>query len=309
VSAEISVVIPTHDRPAGLARLLDALREQSIGTQRFEVIVVDDGSRVPVAVEPDGLQLRVLRHEHARGPAAARNTGWRAASTQTVAFIDDDCAAAEGWLGAILKAADGGRTVVQGKVSPMPDQAQLLRPLSHTIEVGGASPLFVSANIAYPRALLERVSGFDERFRRACGEDAELGARARRAGAVVRFAPDALVYHEVRELSLVGHIRHTLKWTDGVAALAMHAELRTLLTLGIFWKPTHPWLLGTVAAIAARRPRLAGLTLAPYLLHYRRIYAGDLQGLARALPEHLIIDSIEIATAVAGSVRHRTLML
>jgi hypothetical protein len=225
-----------------------------------------------------------------------------------VAFIDDDCAPAGGWLEAVLAAA-GDQIVVQGRVVPMPDQLERLHPLSHTIEVEGLSQLFVSANIAYPRSLLQRVEGFDERFTRACGEDAELGARVTRAGALARFAPDALVYHEVRDLSLAGHIRHTLKWTDAVGALAIHPELRSMLTIRIFWKPTHPCLLGATAAIAARRPRLAALALAPYLLHYRRVYRGDLKRLARGLPSHLVIDSCEVATAIAGSVRHRALML
>lgn len=308
VHVDVSVVIPTHDRPASLMRLLDALRRQSIGTQRFEAIVVDDGSRVPVAAESGDLRMRVLRHPRPRGPAAARNTGWRAASAQTVAFIDDDCAPSEGWLEAVLDAA-GEQIVVQGRVEPMPDQLEHRRPLSHTIEVGGLSLLFVSANVTYPRSLLERVGGFDERFTRACGEDAELGARVTRAGAIARFASDALVYHEVRELGLAGHIRHTLKWTDAVEALAMHPELRSLLTLRIFWKPTHLWLLGGLAAVLARRPYLGGFVVTGYLMHYRRLYGNDLPGLSRALPTHLVIDATEIATAIVGSLRHRTLML
>lgn len=303
---DVSVVVPTHDRPAGLARLLDALRRQTLTPERFEVIVVDDGSQQPVSIEVNGLQLRVMRHERPRGPAAARNAGWREARADTVAFIDDDCAPEAGWLEAVLRAADGQRTVVQGAIAAMPDQVR--HPLSHTIEVGGPTILFISANIAYPRSLLAELGGFDERLKRA-GEDADLGARATKAGARLRFAPDALVYHDVRDLSLVEHVRHTLKWTDAVRVLARHPELRSLLVLGVFWKPTHPWLIGAAAALAARRPRLMALALAPYVLRYLRIYEGDVQRLARALPQHVVIDASEIVTAVIGSVRHRTLML
>jgi glycosyltransferase involved in cell wall biosynthesis len=306
---DISVVVPTHDRPTGLVRLLDGLRRQSLGADRFETIVVDDGSRAAVTVQPKELRVRVLRHENSRGPAAARNAGWRAARATTVAFIDDDCVPAEGWLEAVLAAADGDETVVQGRVAPMPDQVERRRPLSHTIEVDGASPLFVSANIAYPRSLLARLNGFDESLKRACGEDAELGARATRSGAVARFAPEALVFHEVRELSLLGHLRHTMKWTDAVGVLARYPELRRLLTLRMFWKPTHPWLLAMAGALAVRRPGLAALGAAPYLRHYWRLYDADARALARALPTHLAIDTCEVATAVAGSLRHRTLML
>jgi glycosyltransferase involved in cell wall biosynthesis len=309
VPVEVSVVIPTHNRPNGLVRLLDGLRRQTMGKEHFETIVVDDGSRVPVTVEPDGLQVRVLRHEQPRGPAAARNSGWRAASAAMVAFIDDDCVPAEGWLEALVAAADGDVTIVQGRVEPMPDQAARRRPLSHTIEVGAAGPLFISANIAYPRALLARLDGFDETLRRACGEDAELGARATQAGAVARFAREALVFHEIRELSLSAHLRHTMQWTDAVGVLARHPELRSLLTLRVFWKPTHPWLLAAAVAMATRRFGLAALSAVPYLRHYWRVYQADAPALARAFPTHLAIDTCEVATAIAGSIRHRTLML
>jgi glycosyltransferase involved in cell wall biosynthesis len=302
-------VIPTHGRPAALARLLEALRKQTIGPDRFETIVVDDGSPEPVLLAPDGLQLRILRHEHPLGPSAARNAGWRASTAGTVAFIDDDCVPTEGWLEAIARETDGSRVVVQGRVEPLPDQLDRRHPLSHTIEVAGPSMLFVTANISYPRALLSQLGGFDERFSRGAGEDADLGMRATRSGAVVRFAPDALVYHEVREMSLLGHIHHTLKWTDGVRALALHPELRSLLMWGVFWKPTHPWVIVGAAAVSARRPGLAALALGPYLLQYWRAYGGDIAPLARALPKHVLIDACEAATVIAGSVRYRTLML
>lgn len=306
VDPDVSVVIPSHERVAGLNRLLAALRAQTLDPERFEVIVVDDGSRAAVAAEADGLQLRLLRHDQPRGPGAARNTGWRAARGPIIAFVDDDCVPVPGWLEALVALTDGPRVVVQGRVAPEPGAPR--HPLSHTIEVNAGSALFVSANVAYPRELLERLDGFDERLRRA-GEDAELGARATKAGAVPRFASDALVHHEVRELSLAEHLRHTSKWIDAVHAVALHPELRSLLIWRVFWKPTHPWLLVAAAALLARRPRLMALALAPYLLHYRRVYAGDLARLGPSLPRHMVIDSAEIATALAGSVRHRTLML
>jgi glycosyltransferase involved in cell wall biosynthesis len=306
VPVEVSVVIPAHGRPERLSLLLEGLRRQTIASNRFEVVVVDDGSPVPLSAGPDGLALRMLRHAKPRGPAAARNTGWRAARGDLVAFIDDDCVPSERWLEALL-AASGADAVVQGRVAPAGDRPR--HPLSHTIEVNGPGQLFVSANIAYPRSLLARLGGFDERFKRACGEDVELGARAVAARATVRFAADALVYHEVRELTLGEHIQHTLKWTDAVEALALHPRLRELLVLRVFWKPTHPWLIGAVVALGMRRPGLAALALAPYLQHYRHAYDDDLSRMARALPRHLAIDTAEVLTALSGSVRHRTLML
>lgn len=299
------MVIPTHNRPDGLAAALDALRAQTLPAGRFEVVVVDDGSRPAAQADAGGLDLRVLRHEQPRGPAAARNTGWRAARGATIAFTDDDCTPTAGWLAAVLTATGGDRVVVQGRVDPRPDQRHLLGPLSHTIEIGGANRLFMTANTAYPRALLEAVDGFDETFRRACGEDVDLGARATKAGAEVRYADDAVVHHEVRPLALRDHVRHTLKWGDSVRALSLHPELRDLLVARVFWKPSHPKLLLALLGLATRRPLLA----LPYAVHLRRLYGGDLLATAAAAPKHVVIDVTEVATVVAASARHRTLML
>ena len=296
---EVTVVVPTHSRPAGLATLAESLRRQTLAPERFEVVVVDDGSDPPARVDAGGLDLRVVRHDTPRGPAAARNAGWRAGRAPLVAFIDDDCEATPGWLEAIAGAGAGGPEllVVQGPVEPTPSQRHELTPLSHTIEVGGPTRLFVSCNIVYSRPLLDATGGFDESFKKACGEDVELGLRALKAGAETRWSDGALVYHEVRQQDLPTLLRHTTKWTDSVRVLAMHPEIRGELLAGVFWKPTHPKLLLALVGLATRRPLLA----LPYLAHYRR----DL----RSLPTHLAVDLTEIGTALAGSIEHRTLML
>src|SRR5205814_956902 len=78
----VLVVMATHDRPAGLARQLDALRAQTLSDDAYEIIVVDDGSG-PETIEllerekaRSGPSLSVIRHEPAGGPARARNAGW-----------------------------------------------------------------------------------------------------------------------------------------------------------------------------------------------------------------------------------------
>ena len=303
----ISVVVPTHGRPAGLAALLDGVARQTLPRRRFELIVVDDGSD-PQAAAPGA--DRLIRHDRPHGPAAARNTGWRAAAAPLVAFVDDDCVPDPGWLAAIVAAAEGGggRVVVQGPVAPPPGEEGRVTPVSHTIRVEGPSALFVSCNLAFARELLEATGGFDERFRRACGEDVELDARALRAGAQVRWAPGALVRHEVRPLGLARTLRQTLKWTDAVRALSLAPELRRHLTARLFWRPSHPLLLLAAAGAASRRPLPAALAAAAWLRHHRREH-GSAAELARWVPAHLAIDATEIATAAAGSLRYRTPML
>lgn len=317
-----SIVVPTRDRPELLRALLRSLADQDSGVRPFEVIVVDDASDAtpPESDAGDalgeGIALRVLRHPWSRGPAAARNTGWRAASGTLVAFTDDDCQAAPGWLAGLLSAWEGDpERVVQGRTEPLPAERARIGPLSRTQRVRGPG-YFETCNIAYPRELLERVGGFDERFPHACGEDVDLGARATKAGARLDFAGEALTYHAVHQPSLAAVCRHTFRWTDAVRLLKLHPELRDRLFWRLFWKRTHPpLLLGLAGVLWAARARSGGPALVaslPYLDHYRRHYASSSRPwvtLARWLPAHLVVDLCELATMVAGSARHRTLML
>ncbi len=92
MTSAVSIVIPTHNRPALLEAALDSIVAQTM--QNWEAIVVDDASEPPVAIEAlrekFGPRLRVIRHEVSRGGAAAKNTGIDAASAPVVAFLDDD---------------------------------------------------------------------------------------------------------------------------------------------------------------------------------------------------------------------------
>ena len=118
-----------------------------------------------------------------RGPGAARNVGWRAAHTSWIAFLDDDVVPEPSWrqlLAADLDAA-GDAAGSQGRVVvPLPVGR---RPTDRERDVGGLGRArWATADMAYRRAALEQVGGFDERFPRAYREDADLALRLRRAG-------------------------------------------------------------------------------------------------------------------------------
>ena len=315
---KLSVVIPTHDRPALLHRLLTALGAQPSGPASFETVVVDDGSKVPVgALDRFPLAVRVLRHDRPRGPAAARNTGWHAARGDLIAFTDDDCRPSDRWVEELLRAWDGrDNRIVQGRTEPEPAERSEIRPLSRTMQIARETGLYETCNIAYPRRLLERTGGFDECFRRACGEDVDLGRRASGTGAELVYAPEALVYHVVHQPSVSAMIRHARIWSDAVLAVKRHPELRPMLVGRTFWKRTHPLLLlaaaGIVLSTRRRSPLPLLLSSLPYLAHYARVYADADESWSealRSLPVHLLVDVVEVATMIEGSARHRTLML
>jgi len=95
---QVSVIIPTCDRPAFLPGAITSVLEQTF--QDFEIIVVDDSRRrqiiegaseVSRALSAfDDLRIRLIVHEKNRGGSAARNTGIRNSRGRYIAFLDDD---------------------------------------------------------------------------------------------------------------------------------------------------------------------------------------------------------------------------
>src|SRR3954454_4952353 len=158
----VSVVMATHNRAQRLAAMLDSLREQTLPHDDFEVIVVDDASTddgatrrtLEEALPRGGLALRVVHRDRSRGPAVARNQGWHMAGAPLVAFTDDDCRAAPGWLAAAVAVADAHPgAIVQGRTDPMPEEWDQFSPFHHTLEIHEAGPSYETCNIFYPREL------------------------------------------------------------------------------------------------------------------------------------------------------------
>lgn len=299
----VTVVVPAHRRADRLRALLDSL----------------DGAPVVVGADrPAPAVLQVCREAGVRvvepavpGPAAARNAAWRMAESGLIAFVDDDCVAAPGWLAALLAAAqDAPGSVVQGRVEPHPGEREAIGPFSRTLWVREAGPFFQTANILYPRGVLERLGGFDEAYPHPAGEDTDLGWRAREAGIPVVFAPGALVWHAVHQPGWRGLVQDAPRWGSAVRIVRRHPGLRAHFHRRLFWKASHERLLLAAAGVAlAGRTRGASLAAAlPWALGHRSEHP-DTASLARALPAHLAVDAAELAALTAGSARARTLLL
>ena len=305
----VSVVVATRNRPERLRALLDSLAAQA--GPAFELIVVDDASDVPVAAG----RARVIRLPVHGGPGPARNAGWRAAGGDLIAFIDDDCTAQPGWLAALAAAhARDADAVIQGRTEPDPAEAPRLAAFTRSQSVtSGPGPWFQTCNIAYPRALLERLGGFDAAAFPTTGEDCDLAWRAIEAGAHVTFAPDAHVRHAVVQLDWRGMLRRAWRWGDAMPAFARHPELRRRrLIHRLFFNWSHWYLLRLLVALWLPRRR-AFWPLKYWLAHRyfedRRWLPGSASPSVQALAWNLLVDSVEIAGVIRGSLRSGTLVL
>ncbi|CAM2845561.1 HAD-IIIA family hydrolase [Saccharomonospora xinjiangensis] len=180
-----SVVIPTTGRD-GLITLLRGLAHGE-GPQPREVLVIDDRppspAGKPLALPDLGLPLRVL-DSGGRGPAAARNVGWRAADSEWIAFLDDDVLTAREWPARLAGDLTGLGDDVAASVAridvPLPDTRRPTDDERDTLALTRSR--WITADMAYRREALVEVGGFDERFPRAYREDADLALRVRRAG-------------------------------------------------------------------------------------------------------------------------------
>lgn len=216
---QVTIVIPTYQRGALLARTLRAVAGLEIAVAH-EVVVVDDGSDEPhLALVMDAVAAcpaaRLIRQENA-GPARARNTGYRAGTADLVAFIDDDCAPTPDWLQRLIAPfadADERLGAVGGRVLPEPPHNWVTRFCAATEYSSGVPPVFVNAataNACFRRSVLDDLGGFDEGFRHPGGDDPDLSERARAAGYRLEFVPDAIVHHAELETlgDFLGHMFH-----------------------------------------------------------------------------------------------------
>ncbi|MBI3853201.1 MAG: glycosyltransferase [Verrucomicrobia bacterium] len=210
----ISVVVATFNRRESLRRLLESLAKQTFSADQFEVIVVSDGSTdwtVDMLRELKGgfRNLEILDLKN-RGPGAARNAGARLARGKYLAFTDDDCLAAPDWLEQLVRAFEcTGAVGLQGQTTT----DRLARtPLTHQIEI--LKPCLTSmptCNAAYLKSAFDKVGGFDESFKFAHDEDADLAWRVEDLGKMV-FVPEVHIIHPPRRDKLMKRAR----WVRGL---------------------------------------------------------------------------------------------
>jgi glycosyltransferase involved in cell wall biosynthesis len=318
----VSVVVPTRDRVTRLRWLLNAMRDQTLDRGRFEIVVAN-GSRGPETAEllrtHELGRVGVLR-ELCTGRAplpAQRDLAWRAAVAPLIAFTDDDCRPPEVWLERILQAAEHHPgAILQGATVPDPEELDILRHSTYarTQMIVPPTRWAQTCNIVYPRSVLERMDGFDLSMpSNFAGDDTDLALRSIAAGVEYVAAPEAVTYHAVWSGSILQRLRSGWRWSDLPYLVKRHPDLRRDLPLWIFWKRTHALLPLALAGVALqRRSRLAPLLMIPWAAQSAPDHTTSPRGRIRStleLPGRALIDVVEIAALLRGSVRHRSILL
>jgi glycosyltransferase involved in cell wall biosynthesis len=239
---DISIVIPTHNRPADLEKVIDALMAQEAGGVSYEVIVADNNSGPETRAVVDRavargtpVPLRYIR-EPRQGVSYARNTGVSIARSSLIAFLDDDGVPVRTWVQQMQRAFDEHPELdcIGGRVRPVwstPPPSWLNaaqsgpiaiqdRPDAAPIDRDHASSCLSSANLACRRQAFEQVGGFSPMYPRS--QDREFELRLWAAGKHGMYLPIADVLVDVPRNRLTKDYHR--KWQTVVAHY--HALMR-----------------------------------------------------------------------------------
>jgi GT2 family glycosyltransferase len=228
----VSIIIPSRNRNAHVHECVQSLLGMDYPLDRFEVLVVDDGSRIPV-VYSGPANVRVIRQAHG-GPAAARNRGIESAQGTLLVFTDDDCRPRVDWLSQIVATwADAPATLIGGlTVNGLPENAYsttsqflvdyLYEYFEHT---NPHQRFFTSNNFAVAREQVNQLAGFDASFPLPAAEDRDLCDRWRELGRNFLYLPSAVVNH-YHQMSLQGFTRQQFQYGRGAKVLRERRSAR-----------------------------------------------------------------------------------
>lgn len=198
----ISVIIPTYDGQRSVGYTLSNLLLQTYPKDRFEIVIVDDGSSdrtlEVIALFTDeftrkGLNMTLLKNE-GKGACKARNVAIRASKGEIVAMTDQDIFLPPDWLAEIAVVMNERNTSgLYGDITT--DLKNFVEPLNGT----AINSKYLTANAAYRKDVLIEAGAFSEEFPFFRG-DSDLAYRIIRRGYKIEHAPSVIAYHPLRKL-------------------------------------------------------------------------------------------------------------
>jgi MoaA/NifB/PqqE/SkfB family radical SAM enzyme/GT2 family glycosyltransferase len=251
---DISVIIPTYNRKKSLRKCLDSLLAQDYPRDRFEILVVDDGSADGTRQMLDELSqtflfLRWFSQPH-KGPAAARNLGLREASADIVGFADDDCILEKDWVRKMTEAHREDGVLAVGGLTKVAEHniracvSQFLSDGAIQAQIAGKKEVifFPTCNVSLKKSFL-RGDSFDESFLFPGGEDLDFFWRLFKKDHRLIYKEDIVVFHD-RHPGLVSFLRQAYRYGRGNYLVQHyhkdHPLLKELKTGGAlsFWAGT-----------------------------------------------------------------------
>ena len=322
---KITVVVPTYQRPRLLIRCVNALLDQEFCSTAYEIIIVTDGPDEATDTALSQISLRKFPAVQCyslpakAGPAAARNLGWLLAQGELVVFTDDDCIPASDWLAAMWNAyeSEGREEVAYSGKTLVPINEE---PTDYEKNISQlASAEFITANCACTKKALQKVRGFDERFRMAWREDSDLQFKFIQNKIPIVKVHSAVVTHPVRKAPWGVSIKEERK---GMFNALLYKKYPTLYKQKI--QPSRPWhyyaisfcLLVFITGVIAEKPlpKIAGLcgwlTLTSWFAFKRlQSTSHSINHVSEMVLTSAVIPVLSLFWKFYGSLKFRTFLL
>ena len=262
----ISVIIPSYNSEKTIGNCIKALQAQSIKnyevvdkegstayiSQKFEIIVVDDGSIDKTAdIVKSFKNVKFFKRSH-KGPASARNFGAKMARGEILLFTDSDCEPDSNWIAEMAEPFKD-KLIVGVSGTYRTRQIEIIaRFAQYEIEERHAKMAKMKSidfigtfSAGYRKDIFEKFGGFDESFSTSAGEDPELSFRMAEAGHRMVFAPKAFVYH-IHPNTPYKYLRQ--KYRNAYWRVAVYAKRKKTVMKGHSYTPTSA-LIEAVCAV------------------------------------------------------------
>ncbi len=239
---EISIVIPVKDNQRGIETFLESFfQTQDSDSFPKEIIIVDSSepeTSIPSFSQDFDLPISII-HCYEKGPATARNLGWKKALGNWILFTDSDCIPHKQWIEGYFDAINGSlgyagliRAHGSDLVSQYYESQKILVPPPFQYKGITYPEFLITANALVWKPALQEIQGFDETIQIAAGEDVDLGFRLREVGNI-GYATDSLIYHNFDD-GLRGFMKRFIRYGEG------NKKLAELYSLDMKPKPFKP---------------------------------------------------------------------
>jgi len=207
----ISVVVPAYNNEKTIAATIEALLAQDYPAENLEIIIVDDGSNDRTGEIIKNYPVKYSYQDN-KGPAAARNLGWRLSKGQIICFTDADCIPEKQWVSKLCGEYTSDKIAGVGGSYRNANSDNLLATCIHQeiiqrhLRIPKQVNYLGAFNVSYRRGVLEEIGGFNESYPDASCEDNDIAYRIVKKGYKLIFDKDIRVGHH-HPVRLLGYLR------------------------------------------------------------------------------------------------------
>lgn len=272
----VSIIIPVYNDQEGLKNCLNAIYLQTYNRNKYEIIVIDNGSKEPIYIEKEKIKnLKIILCEK-KGSYSARNAGIDISKGEILAFTDADCIPDKEWLknGVNSLCKENEKYFIGGNVNLLlPENSSIIAHYQYLIgfmqkENIEKKKFSVTANLFATKEQFVEVGKFDERL--LSGGDLEWCHRSIANGFSIKYAPEVIVTTKPRD-SIAAAIRQTRRVAGGRFLLRRYKLSNDQSTKGNYHRSSLEsliWIVKHSELSMSKKINFLGIGMLLRLIHF-----------------------------------------